>query len=139
MGRPESCFHAEPPGFHGEKFAGKRGNGKTGLPRKIVIRTRSPEWKGVIMNRERLEWIMSGLNQYRLTKNEDQFVKSTSGDFDQKQMLTEHQEERLESLYKEKSKSKPNKNSSDYFSFKETIPEKTKVRRLFAKDVLIAS
>ena len=25
-------------GFHGKKFAGKRGNGKTWLPRKIVIR-----------------------------------------------------------------------------------------------------
>jgi len=82
---------------------------------------------------------MSGLNQYKLTKNEDQFVKSVSGVFDQKQMLTERQEERLESLYKEKSKSKPNKNSSDYFSFKETTPKKVRVRRPFAKDVLIAS
>ena len=91
------------------------------------------------MNKERLEWVMSGLNQYKLTKNEDQFVKSASGDFDQKQMLTERQEERLESLYKEKSKSKPNKNSSDYFSFKETPPKKVRVRRPFAKDVLIAS
>jgi hypothetical protein len=139
MGRPESCFHAEPHGFHGKKFAGKRGNGKTGLPRKRVIRTRLPGWKGVIMNEERLEWIMSGLNQYKLTKNEDQFVKSALGDFDQKRMLTEHQEERLESLYKEKSKFKPNKNSSGYFSFKESTPKKAKSRRLLAKDVLIAS
>lgn len=91
------------------------------------------------MNRERLEWVMSGLSQYRLTKNEDQFVKSASGHFDQKQMLTEHQEERLENLYKEKSKSKPNKNSSDYFSFQETAPKKARVRRPLAKDVLIAS
>jgi hypothetical protein len=91
------------------------------------------------MNKERLEWVMSGLNQYKLTKNEDQFVKSASGDFNQKQMLTERQEERLESLYKEKSKSKPNKNASDYFSFKETTPKKVRVRRPFAKDVLIAS
>jgi hypothetical protein len=37
MGRPESCFYAEPERFHGEKFVGKRGNEKTGLPRKIVI------------------------------------------------------------------------------------------------------
>ena len=81
------------------------------------------------MNKERLEWVMSGLNQYKLTKNEDQFVKSVSGVFDQKQMLTERQEERLESLYKEKSKSKPNKNASDYFSFKESIPPKAKVRK----------
>jgi len=82
------------------------------------------------MNKERLEWIISGLNQYKLTKNEDQFVKSALGDFDQKQMLTDHQEERLESLYKEKSRLKPNKNSSGYFSFKETPPKKAKVRRL---------
>jgi len=91
------------------------------------------------MNRERLEWIMSGLSQYKLTKNEDQFVKSALGDFDQKQMLTKHQEERMENLYKEKSKSKPNKNSPDYFSFKESTPEKARVRRPLAKDVLIAS
>ena len=76
------------------------------------------------MNKERLEWVMSGLNQYKLTKNEDQFIKSASGDFDQKQMLTERQEERLENLYKEKSKLKPNKNSSDYFSFQESLPKK---------------
>jgi hypothetical protein len=54
-------------------------------------------------------------------------------------MLTERQEERLENLYKEKSKSKPNKNSSDYFSFQETPPKKAGVRRPFAKDVLITS
>jgi hypothetical protein len=54
-------------------------------------------------------------------------------------MLTEHQEERLENLYKEKSKSKPNKNSSDYFSFQETVPKKARVRKPLAKDVLIAS
>jgi hypothetical protein len=35
MGKPESDFHAEPPGIHGEELAGKRGIGKTGLPRKI--------------------------------------------------------------------------------------------------------
>jgi hypothetical protein len=91
------------------------------------------------MDKERLEWVMSGLNQYKLTKNEDQFIKSASGDFDQKQMLTEQQEERLESLYREKSKSKPNKNSSDYFSFQESTPKKARVRKPFAKDVLITS
>jgi hypothetical protein len=56
------------------------------------------------MNKERLEWVMSGLSQYKLTKNEGEFIKSASGDFDQKQMLTERQEARLENLYKEKSK-----------------------------------
>ena len=89
------------------------------------------------MNKARLEWVMSGLNQYKLTENEDQFIKSAVGDFDQKQTLTERQEERLENLYREKSKSKPNKNSSDYFSFQETAPKKARPRRPFAKDVLI--
>jgi hypothetical protein len=81
------------------------------------------------MNKERLEWVMSGLNQHALTKAEDQFVKTALGDFDKNHVLTEHQEEKLESLYKEKSRLKPNKNSSDYFSFKETSPKKTKGRR----------
>ncbi len=91
------------------------------------------------MNKERLEWVVSGLSQYKLTEDEDQFIKSASGDFDQNQMLTDRQEQRLENLYKEKSKSKPNKNSSDYFSFQETPPKKDRVRKLFAKDVLITS
>ncbi len=91
------------------------------------------------MNKERLEWVMSGLNQYKLTDNEDKFVKSASGDFDQKQMLTERQEERLETLYKEKSKLKPNKNSLDYFAFQPSPPKKARIRRPFAKDVLITS
>ena len=85
------------------------------------------------MNKERLEWVMSGLSHYKLTKNEDQFIKSASADFDQKQMLTERQEERLENLYKEKSKSKPNKNASDYFSFRESPPKKARVRKPFVK------
>jgi hypothetical protein len=81
------------------------------------------------MNKERLEWIMSGLSQYKLTKNEDQFIKSTSGDFDQNHALTEDKEERLESLYREKSKLKPNRNFPGYFSFKESSPKKPKPRK----------
>jgi hypothetical protein len=54
-------------------------------------------------------------------------------------MLTERQEQRLENLYKEKSKLKPNKNSSDYFSFQESPPKKARVRKPFAKDVLITT
>lgn len=82
-----------------------------------------------MMNRERLEWIMSGLNQYQLTRTEGQLVKSALGDFDQNHALTGDREERLENLYKEKSKLKPNKKSSDYFSFKESTPKKAKPRR----------
>jgi hypothetical protein len=85
------------------------------------------------MNKDRLDWIMSGLNQYKLTKSEDQFIKTTLKDFDQKQALTEHQEERIEHLYKEKSKLKPNKNSN-YFSFAESIPPRTRPRRPRVKE-----
>jgi len=80
------------------------------------------------MNKDRLEWIMSGLNQYQLTKTEDQFVKSALGDFNQNHALTDDREERLETLYKEKSKLKPNK-KSNYFSFRESPPKKSKPRR----------
>jgi hypothetical protein len=91
------------------------------------------------MNKGRLEWVMSGLSGYKLTESEAQFLKSASEDFDKKQMLTERQEERLENLYKEKSKSKPNKNSPDYFSFQKTPPTKAGGRKSFSKDVLITS
>jgi len=47
---------------------------------------------------------MSGLTRYHLTKNGDQFIASAKRDVNQKNMLTEHQEERLENLYKEKSR-----------------------------------
>jgi hypothetical protein len=82
-----------------------------------------------MMNKDRLEWVMSGLNQYVLTKTEDQFIKTAVEDFGKTHTLTEHQEERLENLYKEKSKLMPNKKSSNYFSFEESSPQKTRFRR----------
>jgi hypothetical protein len=80
------------------------------------------------MNKARLEWVMSGLNQHALTKAEDQFLKTASEDFGKNHALTERQEERLESLYKEKSQSIPGK-KSDHFSFKKSSPKKTEPRR----------
>jgi hypothetical protein len=80
------------------------------------------------MNKARLEWVMSGLNQHPLTKAEDQFLKTALEDFDKNHALTERQEERLESLYKEKSQSIPGK-KSDHFSFKKSSPQKTEPRR----------
>ena len=80
------------------------------------------------MNKERLEWVLSGLNQHALTKAEDQFLKAALNDFDKNNALTEHQEERLETLYKLKSQSIPNK-KSDRFSVKESTPKKIKPRR----------
>ncbi len=64
------------------------------------------------MNKGRLEWVMSGLNQYVLTTAEDLFLETVSVDFDKNQVLTERQEERIETLYKEKSKLAPNKKSN---------------------------
>jgi hypothetical protein len=80
------------------------------------------------MNKARLEWVMSGLNQYALTKAEDQFLKTTSEDFDRNKGLTDHQEEKLETLYKEKSRLTPNK-KADRFSCKESAPAKAKPRK----------
>ncbi len=79
------------------------------------------------MEKERLEWVMSGLSHYHLTAREDQFIKSVHQDFSQNNRLTDEQEEKLESLYKEKSKLIPNRN---YFSPKESRPPmKTKAKR----------
>jgi hypothetical protein len=80
------------------------------------------------MNKARLDWVMSGLNQYALTAAEDLFLKTASADFDKNQALTEHQEERLENLYKEKSRLLPNK-KSDHFSVKKTNPQKVRPQR----------
>jgi len=77
------------------------------------------------MNKARLEWVMSGLNQHALTGAEDQFLKTVLEDFDKNQALTERQEERLESLYKEKSQSIPVK-KSDPLSYRKSPPKKTK-------------
>ncbi|MGD0916411.1 MAG: hypothetical protein ABSB22_08135 [Thermodesulfobacteriota bacterium] len=79
------------------------------------------------MKKDRLEWIVSGLNQYKLTEREEQFVRSAEQDFNQKNTLTEQQEARLENLYKDKSRFIPNKT---YFSPKESSSsaKKTKVR-----------
>ena len=81
-----------------------------------------------IMNKARLEWVMSGLSQYALTKAEDQFLKTALEDFDKNRALTEPQEDRLESLYKEKSQSIPNK-KSDRFAVRKSNPKKVEPRR----------
>ena len=78
------------------------------------------------MNKQRLDWVMSGLNQYALTKAEDHFLKVVSADFDKNQAITEHQEERLELFYRQKSQLTPNRNR---FDLKESGPKKAKPRR----------
>jgi len=81
------------------------------------------------MNKDRLDWIMSGLNQYALTSAEDKFVKAAVVHFDQHLVLTAQQEERIETLYKEKSKRMPNKRSADPFSLGEAPPKRVRPRR----------
>jgi len=79
------------------------------------------------MKKDRLEWIISGLNQYKLTEREDQFIKLLEQEFSQKNMLTDLQEEKIENLYKEKSKLIPNKN---YFAPKASKSQgKARVKR----------
>jgi hypothetical protein len=78
-----------------------------------------------IMNKARLDWVISGLNQYALTKAEDAFLKTASEDFDKNQELTKTQETRIETLYKQKSLLIPNKNQ---FVIREGSP-KVKPRR----------
>ena len=80
------------------------------------------------MNKARLEWVMSGLNQYALTQAEDHFLKTALGDFDKNHALTEGQEDRLENLYKQKSQLMPNK-KSDRFSVKKSVPPKVKPQK----------
>ena len=82
------------------------------------------------MDRQRLEWVMSGLNQHALTKTEDHFLQTVSADFDRNQALTEHQEERLELFYRQKSQLIPNK---DRFALKESGPKKAKPQRFKRK------
>ena len=77
------------------------------------------------MQKERLEWIVSGLSQYALTEAEEQFLKTALEDFDKNQVLTGKQEAKLETLYERKSKMTPNKNR---FAVRES-PEKSKLRR----------
>ena len=77
------------------------------------------------MDKGRLDWVMSGLSQYELTKAEEVFLKTASEDFGRNQALTEKQEERIESLYKQKSQLVPNKH---ILALKET-PKKAKPRR----------
>jgi hypothetical protein len=84
------------------------------------------------MNKARLEWVMSGLNQYVLTTVETLFLETVSADFDKNQALTERQEERLETFYKEKSRLTPDKKSKQLPPRKST-PKKTRPQMLRRK------
>ncbi|HMK64792.1 MAG TPA: hypothetical protein VK564_03295 [Thermodesulfobacteriota bacterium] len=77
------------------------------------------------MDKSRLDWVISGLTQYELTKAEEVFLKTASEDFDRNQALTEKQEARIEALYKLKSLLKPNK----YSSAPKESPKKVKPRK----------
>ena len=68
------------------------------------------------------------MNRYKLTNGEEQFLKVAENAFRQKSMLTDKQEERLETLYREKSRLMPNKAVALPPEGKR--PEKSKFKRL---------
>jgi len=79
------------------------------------------------MNKARLEWILSGLNRYKLSPSEDRFVKSIQQVFNEKNMLTDKEEEKLEGFYREKSRLVADR---DLYSPKtNVIPGQKKFRR----------
>jgi hypothetical protein len=77
------------------------------------------------MDKGRLEWVMSGLNRYVLTTAENLFLKTVLADFEKNHALTERQEERLETLYKEKSRLPSDKKSGE-LPLRESTPKKTR-------------
>jgi len=79
------------------------------------------------MNKARLEWILSGLNRYKLTPTEDRFVKSIQQVFGEKHMLTDKEEEKLEGFYREKSRLVADRNL--YSPKTNTTPGEKKFRR----------
>jgi hypothetical protein len=79
------------------------------------------------MNKARLDWVMSGLNQYTLTASEVLFLKTVTAEFEKNQVLTAPQEARLENLYKEKSKLTPNKKANE-LSVSQNSTKKTRPR-----------
>ena len=76
------------------------------------------------MNKERLEWVLSGLRQYALTKAEDEFLKMAAVDFERNQGLTPRQEARLEALYKDKSARIPERKTDSSFVKGKANPKK---------------
>ena len=80
------------------------------------------------MTKDRLEWVLSGLGRYKLTSGEEQFLKAAENDFRQKDRLTDKQEERLENLYREKSRMTPDKTGPH--SAESKGAEKPKFKRL---------
>jgi len=54
------------------------------------------------MTKERLKWVVSGLEWETLTKWEEMFVESVEDQFKRKGSITDRQEEILEKIYREK-------------------------------------
>jgi hypothetical protein len=85
------------------------------------------------MNKARLEWVVSGLNRYKLSEDEDRFVKSMEQEFDKKSKLTAQQETRIETLYKEKSKLMPDKHPPS--SMKGVLQRKKRPRKFRLQNI----
>jgi hypothetical protein len=83
------------------------------------------------MNKARLEWILSGLDRYKLNPSEDRFVKSIQQVFNEKHMLTDKEEEKLEGFYREKSRLVADRNL--YSPKTNATPGEKKFRRIRPK------
>jgi hypothetical protein len=81
------------------------------------------------MNKERLEWVLSGLRQYALTEAEDTFLTTAAGDFEKNQVLTKRQEDRIETLYKDKSARIPERKTDPSYVRKKANPKKKVMSR----------
>lgn len=58
----------------------------------------------ISMTRDRFDWILSGLDDDKLTMREAEFVESCEKGFEKYGKLTEAMEDWLEAIYKEKEK-----------------------------------
>jgi hypothetical protein len=56
------------------------------------------------MTKDRLFWIIDGLDWDRLTRWEENFIEKMELQFKEEEYLTKAQEEKLEEIYKEKAK-----------------------------------
>jgi len=61
------------------------------------------------MTKDRLEWVLSGLDKKKLNKSEKDFMKQIEKKFEQVESISRYEENRLEQIYRFKSNGKPDR------------------------------
>jgi len=56
------------------------------------------------MTKDRLDWILSGVNRSKLNKFEKDFIKQIEKKFERAESITRYEEGPLEQIYREKSR-----------------------------------